>query len=300
MNGIWGIDMGGTKLEGIILESNDSLKEICRLRIDTEAHLGYPHMIDRLKLLVSKMEEQSGLKTDHIGMGTPGVLDPITQVMKNCNTTSINGENLKKDIEEATGIKFNLANDANCFAIAETQLGAVKEKMPDAEVVFGVIMGTGVGGGLVVKGKANYGRHGIGGEWGHITLDRNGRDCYCGRKGCAETIFSGPSLERFYHEQSGEKKKLKEIIQLANQQSDPIAVDTLNRLIEYFGLGLSYIINVIDPDVIVLGGGLGNIPNLYKEGVEEIKKHIFNKRLDTVFLAPKLGDSAGVYGAALL
>jgi len=300
MKGLWGIDMGGTKLEGIILESKDSLKEICRLRIDTEAHLGYKHMINRLQLLVSKMEEESGLSTDQIGIGTPGVLDPITQVMKNCNTTSLNGNNLKKDIEEATGKKFKLANDANCFAIAETQLGAVKEHMPEAEVVFGVIMGTGVGGGLVFNGNANYGRHGIGGEWGHITLDRNGRDCYCGRKGCAETIFSGPSLERFYHEQSGTKKKLKEIIQLANQQSDLMAVDTLNRLIEYFGLGLSYIINVIDPDVIVLGGGLGNIPNLYKEGVEEIKKHIFNKRLDTVFLAPKLGDSAGVYGAALL
>ncbi len=300
MKGLWGIDMGGTKLEGIILESANSLKEICRMRIDTEAHLGYNHMISRLKLLVSKMEEESGLSTDHIGMGTPGVLDPITQVMKNCNTTSLNGNNLKKDIEEATGKTFTLANDANCFAIAETHLGAVKEQMPEAEVVFGVIMGTGVGGGLVCNGKANYGRHGIGGEWGHITLDRNGRDCYCGRKGCAETIFSGPSLERYYHEQSGTQKKLKEIIELANQQSDPVAVDTLNRLIEYFGLGLSYIINVIDPDVIVLGGGLGNIPNLYKEGVEEIKKHIFNKRLDTVFLAPKLGDSAGVYGAALL
>lgn len=193
-----------------------------------------------------------------------------------------------------------MANDANCFALAETRMGSVKEQMPDAQVVFGVIMGTGVGGGIVVNGKVINGKQGIAGEWGHIFLDESGGDCYCGKVGCVEKVISGRNLELYYEQQTGQKKKLKTIYQehLDGSNSDSSAL--IKRLITFFGLGISVVINILDPDVIVLGGGVGNIDLLYTEGVEEVKKHVFNSRLDTTFLRPTLGDSAGVFGAAFL
>jgi len=171
--------------------------------------------------------------------------------------------------------------------------------MPEAKVVFGVIMGTGVGGGLVVNDHVVSGKHGIGGEWGHNFLHESGGDCYCGKIGCTETILSGPALERFYTGMSKETIKLPEILE-RYETNDEAAMITVNRMLKYFGKGISTIINMIDPDVIVIGGGVGNIDLLYTEGINEIKKSIFNHRLDTHIVKPKLGDSAGVFGAALL
>ncbi|MEL6987242.1 MAG: ROK family protein, partial [Bacteroidota bacterium] len=247
---------------------------------------------------IKSIGDKLGYLPNKIGMGTPGVIDPTLQTLKNSNTTCLNGKPLKKDLEALTGIQFEMANDANCFAIAETQLGIVQEKVPNAKVVFGVIMGTGVGGGLVINGSAIYGKHGIGGEWGHIVLDPNGPDCYCGRNGCVEKIIAGPALEKYYTSLTGKQLKLKELV--LNREKDADAQKTVDYLIKNFGKALSYIINVIDPDAIVLGGGVGNIDLLYTEGVEEVKKHIFNHTLETPILRPKLGDSAGVFGAALL
>jgi predicted NBD/HSP70 family sugar kinase len=161
-------------------------------------------------------------------------------------------------------------------------------------------MGTGVGGGLVVNGQVLGGRQGISGEWGHIFLDASGGQCYCGKIGCVETVLSGPALQRYYHSLTGEKLRLPEIVKRYQSQTDEAAQKTIQRLVEMFGRGISVIINVIDPDAIVLGGGLGNIDLLYTAGVEAAKKHVFNNRLDTVFLKPSLGDSAGVFGAAML
>ena len=296
MNHIWGIDLGGTKIEGVIIGEN--LEVLHRKRIKTEGDKGYDHVVARIKHLIDLLAEESKTTPTSLGIGTPGVLDPSTQTMKNCNSTSLNGKPLKKDLEAILGIPCKLANDANCFAVAETRLGIVKDRCPEAEVVFGVIMGTGVGGGVVVNGKAIYGKHGIGGEWGHNFLDESGGPCYCGKTGCVETIIAGPSLERFYESRSGQKKKLKDI--LAHVQDDEHALETKKRLIHFFGKGLASIINVLDPDAIVLGGGLGNIDFLYSEGLEEVAKHVFNYKMETQFLKPKLGDSAGVFGAALL
>ncbi|MEO5905725.1 MAG: ROK family protein, partial [Saprospiraceae bacterium] len=167
---------------------------------------------------------------------------------------------------------------------------------PQAKVLFGVIMGTGVGGGVVVDGKIIGGRHGIGGEWGHMFLDDSGEDCYCGRHGCIETIFSGPALERYYFAKTGNQKKLADIL----KDQDDAAYDVKHRLIHFFGKGLGQIINVLDPDVIVLGGGLGKIDFLYTEGRESVSRNIFNPVLTTPIVAPVLGDSAGVFGAAML
>ncbi|MBT8219214.1 MAG: ROK family protein, partial [Bacteroidia bacterium] len=174
-----------------------------------------------------------------------------------------------------------------------------QEVMPDAKVVFGVIMGTGVGGGVVVGDHVITGCHGIGGEWGHNFLHESGGDCYCGKVGCVETVLSGPALQRFYTSMSKETISMKEIVEKFHQ-NDEAAMITINRLVKYFGKGIASIINILDPDVIVIGGGIGNIDVLYDEGVKEVKKHIFNHRLDTHIVKPKLGDSAGVFGAALL
>jgi fructokinase len=299
-NPIWGIDLGGTKIEGAILKNASNPTTIARLRLPTEQEKGYHHILNQIAEVVNLLKEESGLTPKKIGIGTPGTIDPATGLLKNSNTVCLNGQPLKKDLEELIQIPLEMANDANCFAVAETTLGAVKQQMPNARVVFGIIMGTGVGGGLVVNGQVINGKHGIGGEWGHIFLDASGGPCYCGKIGCAERILSGPSLEKFYSELSGEKIKLPQIISRHLSKTDAAATQTVERLLYFFGKGISYIINIIDPDVIVLGGGLGNIDFLYTEGIQSTLPHIFNPVLQTPLLKPMLGDSAGVFGAALL
>jgi fructokinase len=295
---LWGLDLGGTKIEGVILESRENMRPIARLRVPTEAHLGYEHVIGQVEKLVNMLREDSGLKPSSIGIGHPGALDPITGVMKNANTVCLIGQPFDKDMSARLGIPVKLANDANCFAVAETLMGVVPDVLPNAEVVFGIIMGTGVGGGVVVHGKVLNGRQGIAGEWGHNFLDANAGTCYCGRPGCVEMVFSGPALERYYHSISGHSLKLPDIV--SRTASDEHAEATMQRLFHYFGKAVAVVINIIDPDVIVIGGGVGNIDRLYTEGVEAAKPHVFNPRLDTIFCKPKLGDSAGVFGAALL
>lgn len=298
---LWGIDLGGTKIECAVLDDQQNLKVIIRERVPTEADQGYEHIINQIKKLVDIVSEKLGEKPSKIGFATPGVLDPDTQTMKNCNTVCMNGKPMKTDLITALGCKVELANDANCFALAEALMGAVQQVNPDAQVVFGVIMGTGVGGGLVVNGKAIYGKHGIGGEWGHNIIEENGESCYCGKSGCVEKVIAGPALEKFYLKLTGNPLKLKEILERHLAGTDTAASETIERMLEYYGRGISTLINVMDPDVIVIGGGVGNIDLLYTEGYERIKKYIFNNRIvQTPIVKPLLGDSAGVFGAALL
>ncbi|MES2731037.1 MAG: ROK family protein [Bacteroidota bacterium] len=297
---LWGIDLGGTKIEAVVLESSSNTQTLGRLRIPTEAAQGYDHIISQIAKLIDLLSAETGSKPDRLGIGTPGALDTHSQTLKNSNTTCLNGKPFKQDLERVLGIPIIIANDANCFALAETRMGAVAEVLPNAEVVFGVIMGTGVGGGLIVNGQVINGRHAIGGEWGHNFLDASGGKCYCGKVGCVETVLAGPFLQKYYQSIAGQALPLPEIVARYKQGNDPHATATMQRLIHFFGLGLSTIINILDPDAIVLGGGVGNIDLLYTEGVEELKKFVFNPRLDTRILKPKLGDSAGVFGAALL
>ncbi|MEO5996239.1 MAG: ROK family protein [Chitinophagaceae bacterium] len=299
-NPLWGIDLGGTKIEGVILNSIADARPIIRTRVDTEASQGYEHVIGQIHKLVEEMKQQSGLQPQTIGFGTPGVSDPVLQKMKNCNTTSLNGMPLKKDVEEKLQLPIVLANDANCFALAETQWGIVKEKGLPGKVVFGIIMGTGVGGGLVFEGKIWSGFHGIAGEWGHNYLDESGGPCYCGKTGCVETVIAGPSLERYYTSITGNKVRLKEIVSRHLQNSDEAATKTIDRLCHFFGKGVASVINLLDPDVIIIGGGVGNIDALYTDGLTSLRHFIFNSRADTPILKPSLGDSAGVFGAAAL
>lgn len=297
---LWGIDMGGTKIEGVILKSADDPEVLFRDRVPTEADKGYPHILKQVKKIVRLMEKEAGFSPPCIGFATPGTLDPKLGVMKNCNSVAMNGQPMKADLEKVLSLKVELANDADCFALAETRFGIVKEQFPNAKVVFGVIMGTGVGGGIVVDGKAIIGLQGIAGEWGHNFLDESGGACYCGKSGCVEKIISGPALENYYWKETGTKKPLKDIVALAESKVDPAAQKTMIRLVEFFGKALSVVINIVDPDVIVIGGGVGNIDLLYDRGLDSIRKNVFNNRLDTPVVRPLLGDSAGVYGAAFL
>ncbi|GAB2541399.1 ROK family protein [Spirosoma aerophilum] len=306
MQHYWGIDLGGTKIEGVILSAPSPDAVIIRKRIDTEAHVGYDHIMSQILKLVDMLKAETGLQPERIGFGTPGTFDPARQWMKNCNTTVLNGKPMKQDLARLLKVPVAVANDANCFALAESTMGIVPDVVPDFQTVFGVIMGTGVGGGVVIRGRDGVpfvlnGLQGIGGEWGHNILEENGHACYCGKRGCNEQVISGPALQRYYKQVSGEERTMKEIMDRYQEGNDLVASQTVNRMLEYFGRAVSVIINILDPDAIVLGGGVGNVDLLYTEGVERAKKYVFNSReINTRFLKPKLGDSAGVFGAALL
>jgi fructokinase len=297
---LWGIDLGGTKAEGIVLGPKGLSEILFRDRVPTGAENGYRHILSQINKLVLMMESKMGYRPESLGICTPGTLDPKLGTMKGCNSECMNGQPMKDDLMKMLGMGIYIANDANCFALAESRMGVVKEKFPEAKVVFGVIMGTGVGGGLVVDGKVINGLHGIGGEWGHNFLDESGGPCYCGKSGCVEKVLSGPSLERYYESVSGKPKPLKEIYSLY-KSGDPVATMTIQRLTHFFGKAISVITNIIDPDVIVIGGGVGNIDEIYSEGVASLRNFIFNNRVaDTPIVKPLLGDSAGVFGAANL
>jgi fructokinase len=290
---LWGIDLGGTKIEGAIIDAATPDHPLCRLRVPTEAENGYEHIRNQFSGLVKKMAETSGLPVPkRIGMGTPGVVDPQTRKLKNSNTRCFNGKPLGEDFSESIGTELVLANDANCLALAEATLGF--------PTVFGIILGTGVGGAIVVDRKVLAGCHGITGEWGQLVLDPDGPISVYGTRGTVEAFISGPALERFYAEQSGEKRHLKDIAARA-RTGDVHAVATIERLTNYFAQALGYVIDILDPHAIIIGGGVGNIDALYSEATRgKITANIFNPTFEAALLKPILGDSGGVFGAAML
>jgi predicted NBD/HSP70 family sugar kinase len=298
MEHLWGIDLGGTKIEGVILDPAALERPICRLRVPTESEKGYEHIRAQIGRLVKMICAESGLPLPkRIGMGTPGVIDPHTGKLKNSNTQCMNAQRLQDDLEADLGVPFAMANDANCFALAEATLGAAR----GYPTVFGVILGTGVGGGIVVNGHVLNGCHGIAGEWGQIVFDPHGPLSNYGTRGTVEALIAGPGLERFYAEQSGHTRKLKEIVERAQAHNDPVAQATLDRLTDIFAKAIGLIIDVLDPHAIVLGGGVGNIEALYTEETrKKITAAIFNPTFEAALLKPALGDSAGVFGAAML
>lgn len=298
-NLLWGIDLGGTKIECAVLQGEQVL---ARHRIPTEADQGYGHILDRIQTVLQETQDIVGERPERVGIGTPGTLDPQSSLMRGANTTSLNGRPLLDDLQARLDIEVRIANDANCFALAEAVMGAGRGH----RVVFGVIMGTGVGGGIVVDGRVLSGLQGIAGEWGHNFLDPSGFRCYCGRTGCVETVLSGPAVEKFYEGLAGAHRPLKEIVELyrvardAERDYDSEAFVVINNLITRFGQAIATIVNILDPDAIILGGGVGNIDELYTLGAEAAKRHIFNPTPQIRLLRPQLGDSAGVFGAALL
>lgn len=294
---LWGIDLGGTKVEGVIMDPQNPNVSIHRLRRDTGSSHGYDHILSQIVGVIRDLEAASGLShPSSIGIGTPGIVDPVTGSLKNSNTVCLNGRPLRDDLDTALKCSFVMANDANCFALAEAICGAGQNE----EVVLGLILGTGVGSGIVINGKILNGHHGIAGEWGHNPLCGESRLCYCGRRGCVETVIAGPSLERFYQENGGDKVRLPEIVS-RSQAGELRAIQTMELLRGKFAEAIAAVINILDPDVIVIGGGVGNVSLLYEKTTrEEILRHLFNSEISTSIVRPQLGDSAGVFGAALL
>ena len=285
-----GIDLGGTKIEGILTDEN--YKTITRKRIPTNQEEGYNSILESIKNLILELVQESNDKVS-IGVCTPGSLSLSSGLIKNSNTQCLIGKDLQNDLKNILHYNVSIENDANCFALAEAKLGAGK----NSNLVFGVIMGTGVGGGIIVDGKVHHGRNNIAGEWGHHCLHNEGNSCYCGNRGCVETYISGPALEKSWSQLSGLNQSLPEIIQNSN---NPYFNNWKKELLDNFSLSLSNVIDILDPDMIILGGGLSNIDFLYDEGKDAVYEKVFSDTVDTPIVKNMLGDSAGVFGACLL
>jgi fructokinase len=302
-----GIDLGGTKIELVALHGGNG-RELYRHRVPTP-NGDYDQTIDTLKDLVLQAEQTLG-STASVGMGIPGIVSRSTGLVKNCNATYIIGKALDKDLASALNRPIRIENDANCFALSEATDGAAA----GAEVVFGVIIGTGCGGGVVVNQQVVRGVNLIGGEWGHNPMpwpvlaseDRSlgteewpGPACYCGRTGCIERFLSGPGFRDDYQRVTGLNHSTHDIIALAND-GDAGASAALDRYCERLAKGLAHMINILDPNVIVLGGGMSNVDALYTEVPKRWGRYIFSDTIDTQLKPPRYGDSSGVRGAAHL
>lgn len=288
-----GIDLGGTKTEGIVMDAAGKI--VLRQRCPTPREDGYRAIVDNIVQLVRDLEKQAGQPCT-VGIGTPGALSQKTGLLKNSNTTCLNNRPIRQDLEQLLSRPIRIENDANCFALSEAIDGAGK----GYGVVFGVIMGTGVGAGIVCHHQVHAGPQRIAGEWGHNVLDHEGPDCYCGQRGCVETLISGPGLENDYRRHGGDTGLDAQAIARCAANGEALAEAVLQRFLDHFGRALSVVINILDPDAIVLGGGLSNMDRLYSEGVEHLAAHVFNDELLTPVLPNVHGDSAGVRGAAWL
>jgi fructokinase len=306
-----GVDLGGTKIEAVVLAAEDDRFEIlARVRTQTEREKGYDHVVDATARAIAEVTKRASLgRAPPIGVGMPGHVTTRradgapsdVPLVKNSNTTCLNGRPFRRDLCARVGAQIAFANDANCFALAEATYGAAK----DARVSFGVILGTGVGGGVVVRDRSNDrpwawdGAQGIAGEWGHVVLEpEGGAPCYCGKRGCVETILAGPAIERRYRERTGVSHSVAEIA--VRRANDAHARFVLAEVVQAFGRALAMVVDVLDPDVVVLGGGVSNLDLLYDEGVGSVARWVFNDELRTRIERHALGDTAGVIGAALL
>jgi fructokinase len=292
-----GVDLGGTKIEAVALGSDGTI--LARHRVPTPVG-DYASTLDAVAGLVDTIERQLGGRGS-VGVGTPGAISSRTGLIKNSNSTVLIGKRLDQDLAAKLQRPVRLANDANCFVLSEAADGAAA----GAHVVFGVILGTGVGGGIVVERKILVGRNDIAGEWGHNPLpwpradELPGAPCYCGKAGCIETFLSGPGLARTYQAKTGKVLTAKDVAQAA-AAGEPVANACLDLYADRLARGLTAVINIVDPDVIVLGGGLSNIARLYDELPARIAGYAFSDAIDTPIVRARHGDSSGVRGAAWL
>lgn len=292
-----GIDLGGTKTEAVALDAQGA--ERARERVATPS-ADYEAILRTIGELVGRIEARVG-ETCSVGVGTPGALSPFTGLIKNSNTQALNGRPLDKDLARVLGRPVRLANDADCFALSEATDGSAA----GARAVFGVILGTGVGGGLVVGGKLLRGPNAVAGEWGHNPLpwsreeDAPAPGCWCGKRGCIETYLSGPAMARDHLHRTGKRLSAQEIVALA-ERGDAEAEATLFRYEDRLARALAAVINLVDPNVIVLGGGMSNIQRLYQRVPRYWGRYVFSDHVATKLVAPRYGDSSGVRGAAWL
>lgn len=295
-----GVDLGGTKIEAVVLNAQGAI--VWRDRLPTPQG-DYAGTIDTVVRLLAAAVASLGPAAEHcpVGVGVPGALSPFTGLLRNANSICLNHRALDQDLRQALGRPVRLANDADCFALSEAIDGAGA----GAGSVFGVILGTGTGGGLVIDGKLLAGPNAIAGEWGHNPLpwpdrdERPGPACYCGRHGCIETFVSGPGLAADYLRSSGRSLTPQAIVDAA-RLGDQDAAAALDRHQDRLARALASVVNVVDPEVIVLGGGLSQLEHLYQGLPRQIARHVFSEQLATRLLRPKFGDSSGVRGAAWL
>jgi fructokinase len=285
-----GIDLGGTKIEGILTDEKYNVIE--RKRIPTNQNDGYNSILESIKNLILELAQNSDKKTS-LGICTPGALSLNSGLIKNSNTQCLIGQDLQNDLKNIIHYEISIENDANCFALAEAKLGAGK----NSNLVFGIIMGTGVGGGIIIDGKIYHGRTNIAGEWGHHCLHNKGNICYCGNKGCVETYISGPALEKNWLKISNLNQSLPKIVQNLDH---PNFETWKNTFLDNFSSALANVIDILDPDMIILGGGVSNIDFLYDEGKNIVYEKVFSDIVDTPIVKNELGDSAGVFGACLI
>ena len=292
-----GIDMGGTKIEGIALADNG--EELIRRRIDTPRH-DYDGTVNAIAGIVHSLESETKQKCT-VGVGIPGAISPQTKLVKNANSTWIIGKHFDLDLGNALGREVRLANDANCLAISE----AVDGSGAGFKLVFAIILGTGCGGGIAIDQKVHNGFHAIAGEWGHITLgwmypeEYPGIECYCGQRGCLETYISGTGFENEYQLQTGIRKRGREIVEILEQGDD--AAERVMEIYENrLARAIATAVNFLDPDVLVLGGGMSNISRIYKTVPGLVQKWTFGGEFTTPIRPAKHGDSSGVRGAAWL
>jgi fructokinase len=289
-----GIDLGGTKIEAVLFDPQQ--KELLRERVATPVGTEDDHLA-----IVERVCQQVTATVDRIppgaaysiGVCIPGTLDARTGLVQNANTTSLIGHPFKAELEERLGHSVGMENDANCFTLAEALQGAGR----GYAMVFGIIMGTGCGGGLCLDGRLHDGLHGIAGEWGHFSIDPHGFPCFCGNRGCIETKISGTGVARNYQERWGTRLRMEDIV-AGYRKGDPKCTPIFDAFLEDFGRSVGGLISLLDPDAIVLGGGLSNIDELYTLGRERVRDYAFHPRAETPILKNQLGDSAGIYGAA--
>ncbi len=291
-----GIDLGGTKTEAVLLDPAGD--ELFRKRQPTPRQMSDPDIYAAIVETVCGLIEETTRdvptgKPYTIGIGIPGILDADTQKIQKANTTSLIGRPFKADLEQRLGRSVAMENDANCFTLAECVKGAGRGR----RLVVGVIMGTGCGGGICIDGRIHHGRHGIAGEWGHFPVDPDGTDCYCGNRGCVETLISGTGVERRHKARCWQTLSMKDIAR-GYRKGDPECIETFSRFLEDFGRCLGGMVSFLDPDAVVLGGGLSNIDELYTLGRQRMQAYAFHPHATTPILKHQLGDSAGVYGAA--
>ena len=292
-----GVDLGGTKIEAAAVAQDGSIA--LRRRVPTPRD-DYNATLTAIVQLVTDLEHDLGGHTS-VGIGMPGTMSPATGLVKNANSVWLNGRPLDRDLIAQLGRPVRFANDANCFALSEARGGAAA----GAPVVFGVIIGTGTGGGIVVNGRVVSGRNAVAGEWGHNPLpwprddELPGAHCYCGLNGCIETFLSGPGLARDHAQRTGVSLSPVAIVERA-ARGDPAAEATLQSYEDRMARALASVINIVDPDVIVLGGGMSNLPRLYTNVPHAWARYVFSDRVDTALVAPRFGDSSGVRGAAWL
>jgi len=284
-----GIDLGGTKIEGVVIDVRGAI--LSRERVATPA--GYAAIVASVAELVRRLWQAAPGAS--VGIGGPGASD-AAGLIYNSNTVCLNARPLRADLEAAIGAPVRLINDANCLALSEATDGAAA----GAAVVFGVIMGTGIGGGIIVHGRVLTGPHGIAGEWGHNVLESDGPPCYCGRTGCVETFLSGPGMKADYMRLGGDTGREPPAIVAAARAGDATAELALDRYLERFGRALATVVNILDPDCIVLGGGLSHVDELYTEGIERVRRYVFHPRWNGSMVRSRWGDSSGVRGAAWL